>query len=102
MSYSDDILDYDNSSPYGYREYQQELFIYGRRQDTPYPPLSPTPASERSTNTISDLKKGLDVTLSPGLPSTWNLEDLVIDFEDQRESSHLLKNQFISSYFLGS
>lgn len=87
MSYSDDILDYDNSSPYGYREYQRELFIYGRRQDTPYPPHSRTPPSDHSTNSTSGLEKekGLEATLSPDLPHTWKLEDLLVDFEEKRK-----------------
>lgn len=83
MSYSDDILDYGYSSPFEYREYQKELFRYGRRQDTPYPPRSPTPASVLSPNSASgpEIATGLEATLSPGLPSTWRLEELVIDFE---------------------
>ena len=85
MSYSDDILDYGYSSLFEYREYQKDLFRYGRRHDTPYPPCSPTPASVLSTNSASgsETATGLDATLSPGLPSDWKLEDLVIDFEDK-------------------
>ena len=86
MSYSEDALDYDDSSPYGYREYKKDLFRYGRRYDTPYPPHSPTPASELSTNSTSVIEGGLEATLSPGLPHTWNLEDLVIDFEEKRKN----------------
>ena len=92
VSYSDDILDYGYSSPFEYREYQKELFRYGRRQDTPYPPRSPTPASVLSTNSISELEKenGLETTLSPDLPHTWNLEDLLVDFEEKRKKLFFL------------
>ena len=85
MSYSDDIVDYNQSSPFEYREYQKDLFRYRHRYDTPYPLHSPTPPSDHSTNSSSGLEKekGLETTLSPGLPSDWKIEDLLVDFEEK-------------------
>lgn len=87
VSYSDDLLDYDNSSPYGYREYKKDIFRFGRRYDTPYPEVSPTPPSVVTANSAPGLEEsqGLERTLSP--PSTWRLEDLVIDFEEKRKKT---------------
>jgi len=95
--YSDDALDFEYSSPFEYQQQKKELYRYGNRRNTPYPPLSPTPSvftpsppsvlTETIPASTIESERGLDTTLSPGIDISkeFSIEDLLVDFEEERK-----------------
>lgn len=93
VSYSDDLLDYDYSSPYGYRDYNRDLFNFGRQEESfnssivSSPITSSAPVSTRSPPTPTPRNQSLEITLSPDIlfERLLNIDDLLVDFENERE-----------------